>query len=136
MSKQAFLMFYSLSRDVASKIDTTHQFIINSHLPVTKLQDILSTHQTAMATLAASISFYRTLTLGSLVVTVISGCAAAGPPSRRDNSGPIALAMIAGIVFIVSGILWMKNSSNYSHHQALSNSYTQLIDVKQLAANS
>lgn len=57
MSNQAFLMFYSLSQDVASKIDTTHQFIINSHLPITKLQDILSTHQTAMTTLATSISF-------------------------------------------------------------------------------
>lgn len=135
MSNQAFLMFYSLSQDVASKIDTTHQFIINSHLPITKLQDILSTHQTAMTTLATSISFYRTLTLGSLVVTFLSGFSA-GASSSSDKSPLLALSAIAGIVFIVSGILWIKNSSNYSHHQALSNSYTQLIDVKKLAANS
>lgn len=133
MANEAFILFSSLSHDVTNKINTAHQFIINSHLPLPKLQEVLKTHQASMAIFAASISFYKTLTLGSLVVTVISGLAV-GSSNSRDQAPFISLAIIAGIVFVVSGIMWMIKSSNYSDHQYWSNCYTQLIDIKRLPA--
>lgn len=127
---QLFAVLYSTTKELEGQVRSTHQFIINSHKPIEALQGILKSHQAAMVAFAASVGFYRNLTLGSLFVTVISGVGALG--AEDDSTSKILglIAAIGAITTFVTFIIWRIKATHYANHQYMSTCYTQLIDVR------